>query len=358
MSWFGTYHVGSLGRIAWLARAGMPYVTLPKVANALLCEWEKFRKIPLQRSVPYTAVIDVMTRCNLTCPYCPTGCRRDSGRSERAIEVSLVKKLIEEVGHLLISANLYNWGEPLLHPEIATMINLFHRRRIFTRISSNLSIKNHKIILDACDAGLDYMIVSLSGTSQETHQRYHRGADLDLVLDNVRRVIEHRRATGRRKPIIELKYLTFKHNLDEVATAREIAREMGVEVFRYVRGGGEEDVRVSQTTAPSSSFKAKSCLQLWHAVILTPDGSLAPCCFLYFKEDDFGDFSRDGLLEIRNNKRFETARTFFRPSAAAHLPQDLKHPCLKCSLVHEQPHLKDYLRSNPYARQGHRTGGP
>lgn len=358
MSWLGTYSEAEIGRILRLARAGLPYITLPKVGNALLCEWEKFRKVALPRSIPYTAVIDVMTRCNLTCPYCPTGCRRDSGRTRHVIDVSLVNKLIEDVGHLLISANLYNWGEPLLHPQLPTMIDLFHRQRIFTRISTNLSIRNHDVILDACDAGLDYMIVSLSGASQETHERYHRGGDLDLVLENVRRVMEHRRVTGRNRPVIELKFLTFAHNLHEVSAARETARALGVEVFRYVRGGGDPGAQVPEGAAPSSSFRPKSCLQLWHSIILTPDGGVAPCCFLYFKEDDFGDYSRHDLREIRSNDRFHIARRLFRPGTGAQLPKDLEHPCLKCALVHEQPHLQEYLKSNPHARKEHRTGGP
>jgi len=79
---------------------------------------------------------------------------------------------------------------------------------------------------------------------------------------------------------------------------------------------------------------------------------------MYFKEDDFADGLTGSLLSARNGELFRTARRFFDASAAADLPPDLVHPCLKCELVHGQPHLRSYLAANPNAVKRHRTGGP
>jgi len=347
-----------LRRTSTLALAAAPYMTFTKIFNLLRCETEKRRRISKVRSRPYVAVVDITNACNLRCPYCPTGERRDSGRHRGMIHVSKVRNLINEVGKYIISANLFNWGEPLLHPQIAPIVSMFHEARIFTMISTNLNINNQELIRELCEAGLDYMVVSLSGASQEIYEQYHRKGNLDLVLQNTRDLIDYKRKKGLTKPIIEWKYLVFKHNRHEVETARQMAEAMGVDIFRDVRGGGPDESRVDAGQAPERKVRTKFCHQLWHMVVINSDGGISPCCYVFFKNDDFAEYPGKGILDIRNNWRFVTARRLFNASSLDGLPQDLQHPCLKCSLVHGQPHLRSFLASNPYAKKAHRTGGP
>jgi hypothetical protein len=179
------------------------------------------------------------------------------------------------------------------------------------------------------------------------------------VWDNLRRVSEWKRRRRRRLPIIEIKYLVFKHNRHELAAARQKAAELGADLFRWVRGSGTEEVMVRNRNQVQTLLSRLShCHQLWHTVTLNADGGIAPCCYLFFKEDDFGDYTSSHFKDIRQNWRFVTARQLFKPAAAAELSPDMQHPCLKCHLVHKQPHLRAYLAANPHAVQGHRTGGP
>ncbi len=341
-----------------LAMAAAPYITPKKVLNLLQCEIEKRRRIVRPRSFPYIAIIDITNTCNLRCPFCPTGDRRNSGRTKTMIDTSKVRQFIDEIGEYIISANLFNWGEPLLHPHLASIVRMVHDASIFTVISSNLNTNNRNLLNDICDAGLDYLTVSLSGASQEAYEQYHRKGNPDLVFENIRHIIGYRRKKRRKKPIIELKYLVFKHNRHEVETARQRAKEIGVDIFRAVRGGGEDEARVEEGQALERNVRTNFCHQLWHVALINADAGISPCCFLFFKEDDFAEYTQNSLLDIRQSKRFVTARKFFNPSSAVDLPPDLQHPCLKCALVHEQPHLQNYLKSNPNAKKGHRTGGP
>ncbi|MBU1567604.1 MAG: radical SAM protein [Proteobacteria bacterium] len=336
----------------------VPYVTPKKLSNMIQCEAEKYLRVLKPKSLPYIAIIDITNTCNLRCPYCPTGARRESGRKRGMIDVFVIQKLIDEIGDYLISANLFNWGEALLHPQIAAIINMFHEARIYTAISSNLSLPRQDIVDSVCDAGLDYMIVSLSGATQAVHEIYHQKANIDWVIENTRRLIEHKKARGLKKPIVEWKYLVFKHNRHEVETARTLAKKIGVDIFRWLRAGGAEHTILEKGEAPERTVSREFCHQLWSSVVVNADGGVSPCCFLFFKEDDFGDFVQDDIRHIRKSCRSAFARTFFSPSCVGQLPQDLKHPCLKCELVHVQAHLRDYLRSNPSAIKSHRTGGP
>jgi pyruvate-formate lyase-activating enzyme len=350
---------GPWGRVMALALTGAPYLTPAKVLNALHCEWEILRRVVRPRSWPYIALVDVASSCNLRCPYCPTGAQRNRGRPQTRIHLKHVQRLLDELGDYLISANLFNWGEPLLHPQLAAMVEMFHHRGIFTQISTNLNTRHQDRLHDLCEAGLDYLMVSISGASQPVYEIFHQRGDMTLVWDNLRRLGEWKRRRPRRLPIIEVKYLVFQHNTHELEKARQKADELGADVFRWVRGSGTRDVMVRRKNRVQTLLSRFSlCHQLWHAVILNADGGIAPCCYLFFKEDDFGDYTTDSLKDMRQNWRFVTARKMFQPAAVGELSPEMQHPCLKCHLVHRQPHLKPYLEKNPHAVQGHRTGGP
>lgn len=333
-------------------------MTPAKLLNGIRCEWEKWRRVVRPRAFPYVAVIDVANLCNLRCPYCPTGARRKSGRAERMIDPLLVNRMLDELGKYLISVNLYNWGEPLLHPQIVEIVRMIHNRRIFTKISTNLNTYNKDTLVELCEAGLDYLTVSFSGASQEVYEQYHRRGKLDVVLENIRYVTAYKKKNHLRRPIIEFMYLVFKHNRQEMAAARNIATGLGIDTFRWFAGGGPEEVISDSSSSATNSISQKFCHHLWNMLVLNSDGGIMPCCYLFFKRDDFGDYSQDQLMQVRNNPLFVTARKLFNASEVADLPGSLQHPCLKCEVVHNQPHLHEYLALNPYAQKDHRTGGP
>jgi pyruvate-formate lyase-activating enzyme len=351
------YRFGALKRLVALASLSASYLTPHKLANVLRCELEKLHRTARPRSLPPVAIVDVSSSCNLKCPYCPTGTRRSGGRSRTLIDSSVPKRLVEELGQSILTANLYNWGEPLLHPEIASMVSTFHEHRIATVLSTNLSTNRSEVLGDLCDAGLDFMTVSMSGATQETYEVYHRGGRLDLVIENTRRLLELRKSKGLKRPIIEWKYLLFSHNKHEVKAARSLAKKTGVNIFRTFPGGGAEPALADVKLSMAHLFPPRLCAQLWHAVVLQSDGGVAPCCYLFFKKDDLADYSEARIEDIRQSPAFVTARRLFDPAAVPDLSPDLEHPCLKCHIVHRQPHLREYLKANPHAVKDHRTGG-
>ncbi len=100
--------LGLFHRAAALSLAAASYITLKKLFNLVRCETEKRRRISRPRSLPYVAIIDITNTCNLRCPYCPTGKKRNAGRINGMIDPLNVQRLIDEVEKYLISANLFN----------------------------------------------------------------------------------------------------------------------------------------------------------------------------------------------------------------------------------------------------------
>ena len=191
----------------------------------------------------------------------------------------------------------------------------FHDRNIFTVISSNFSFRNNKALESVCDAGLDHLVLSLSGASQLVHERYHRSANLDQVFTNLRHLSRYKRKQGMRRPLVECKYLLFKHNLHEAREARRLAIESGADFFRVVKAVGPKEA-ILETAKSSAIGGASLCHQLWHTIVMNADGGVSPCCFLFFKEDDFGmycseDRGQGFLMPVRNGEPAIMARKLF-----------------------------------------------
>ena len=117
-------------------------------------------------SYPPKIFIDTFNKCNLRCELCPTG-KNAEGREKGSMDFSVFKKIMDEIGDYLWILNLYNWGEPLLNKELFRMVRYAKQKKIDVVISTNLNIFNDDICSEMINSGLDQLIVSLDGTSQE-----------------------------------------------------------------------------------------------------------------------------------------------------------------------------------------------
>lgn len=351
----------------------MGYITPKKLRNIVQCELDYRNGVAVPKSFPYIANFDVTNSCNLRCTYCPTGVMQKSGRRKYFMPLDQVRDAIDQLGDYLTIAYLYNWGEPLLHPEIAEIVNMLHQRGIFTSMSTNLSLKCEEQLLAVCDAGLDHLLLSLDGATQETYARYRKRGDLELALDNVRKLIQHRALHSRANPILEWQFLEFSFNVQEREKAQELARQLGVDKFLVRRGGALGEDKITEKEHKKDSFLVHAakiiddkllggiyayrnnrtgfnpkfgCERLWRSVVLNGDGGVAPCCYVYKKENDFGDMNKESIPEIRKNDRYVVARKLFSERESAALPEDLLHTCLLCTVSDSYPHLKTRFEFN------------
>jgi MoaA/NifB/PqqE/SkfB family radical SAM enzyme len=139
--------------------------------------------------------------------------------------------LLEKHGAYAISTRFFNWGEPLLNkrtPEFVVASRSFLMR---ASISSNLSLPIDATAL--VESGLDYLIMSIDGTTQETYQKYRKGGNLSLVMENVRRLVDAKKKLNSFSPYLVWQYLLFDHTLKEMDSALQIAKELGVNEINF-----------------------------------------------------------------------------------------------------------------------------
>ena len=278
---------------------------------------------------PYEWEIDTTNICQLRCPLCSTG-RGTIHRDMGVMHFDTFARLIDEIKDYCVWLTLYSWGEPFLNKEIDRFLAYAHQASIATTISTNL---NKPLTPDMAQriiqAGLDTLIVSIDGTTQEVYEQYRVGGWLDRVLANLKLLVDTKQRLRSRTPYIEWQFIVMRQNQHQIPEARAMAREIGVDaiVFKKVDFPlWEQDPEVARRWLPVGADKylrenpfdrpyheeGARCWRLWRSSVVNWDGGCAPCCYLTDKADDFGDVTNAPFRTVWNNDKYQAARELFK----------------------------------------------
>ena len=325
------------------------YFTWRKLINVFMAEAEL--KLTRKRvfAKPYEWEIDTTNICQLKCPLCHTGLgniHRDKG----VMDFEMYRKTVDEIKDYCVWLTLYSWGEPFLNKDIDKYIDYAHRARLGTIISTNL---NKPLTPEMAEAvvrsGLDTMIISIDGVTQEVYEQYRVAGQLDRVLENLRLLVETKRRLGVHTPYLEWQFIVMKQNEHQIDAARALAGEIGVDniIFKNVDfPWGMDDPALAEQWLPAGDSRyirdgtfdrpykedGAACWRLWRTAVVNWDGGLAPCCYLTDKKHDFGDVSKHSVAEIWNNDRYTAARGLFKGEAPG-----IYVGCLDCSVFLNSP---------------------
>lgn len=86
-------------------------------------------------SMPLHMQFELTNYCNLRCPVCPTGISA-VGRPPQAMSPETFKRVINQVGPYLLTASLWGWGEPNLHPQLQDILSIARQHRVVTFLST------------------------------------------------------------------------------------------------------------------------------------------------------------------------------------------------------------------------------
>ena len=337
-------------RVNQRAELAMHYWSWRKLFNILRIELQLRMGWTKVWGRPFEWEIDTTNICQLQCPLCHTGLgtvNRDKG----FMHFDTYARVVDQIEDSCVWLSLYSWGEPFLNPQIDRFIAYAHEKRIATLVSSNL---NKPLTPEMAErlvrSGLDVLIVSLDGTTQDVYQVYRVNGHLDRVLDNIRLLVEKRAELGSATPVLEWQFIVMRQNEHQVEEARRIAQQLGVDLFTPKRVDfphGEDDLDLARTWLPAAELEARMadpfrkpyseegtrCHRLWRSGVVNWDGGYAPCCYLTDAADDFGDASRQPVREIWNNDNYREARSLFQKG---YTPTRYVG-CLDCSVYKGSP---------------------
>ena len=335
--------------LAWIVDRITPDPALaPEVFDPQL--GRTLRRYRAQEGAAYIYAIDIAGTCNLRCPTCPVGNSPLDGRKRGMMPHGLFERIIAKIRRESPSArpqiNLFNWGEPLLHPELPRFIATIRAAGMTSHLSTNLNVRR----------GLDEMIaaepddlkLSLSGWAEATYATTHKGGDIGLVRANLRLLRDSIERHNARTHVWVSHHL-YRSNLHELDTVRQDCAALGFEhhpiqafymplerLHGLLQGrpnpadsGIVADLLISPQERAAQIDGQRGggmdCELRFNQTVINHDGTVALCCSVYDQANMLGvDFLAEDHAAIEARK--------YRHSFCA--------TCIGANLHYTQPELR------------------
>ncbi|MFT6923177.1 MAG: radical SAM protein with 4Fe4S-binding SPASM domain [Crocinitomicaceae bacterium] len=244
--------------------------------------------------MPFSLSIEPTTACNLGCPECPSGLKQFTRPTGR-LDLSLHEKMIAQLKRSVFYINYYFQGEPFLHPNFLELIKEAKRNKIYTSTSTNAHFINEKMAGDIVESGLDRLIISIDGLTQETYENYRIHGKLDKVIAGTKEMVQAKLRLNSSTPHLIFQFLAVKPNEHEIPQVFELGKEMGIDevriksaqLYEFENGNplmpeNEKYSRYRKQADGTYKMKYKlgnHCWRMWSSSVLTWDGKVVPCCF-------------------------------------------------------------------------------
>ncbi len=307
-------------------------LTLPRVYNALQVVssyiLSKVTGKATHWGLPISLSFEPTTSCNLRCPECPSGLRSFT-RPTGMLPDALFKQTIDQLHRRLLYLIFYFQGEPYLHKNFLSLVTYAAAKGIYTATSTNAHYLNDDTARQTVESGLDRLIISIDGTTQETYAAYRIGGKLDKVLEGTRNVVRWKKTLRSKTPHIMFQFLVVRPNEHQLDDVKKLAQELGVDevvfktaqIYDYAQGSSliptiDYYSRYQNNGDGSYSIKSKllnHCWKMWHSCVITWDGLVVPCCFDKDAEYQQGDLKQQSFAQVwRGNTYTQFRKTLLR----------------------------------------------
>jgi MoaA/NifB/PqqE/SkfB family radical SAM enzyme len=327
---------------------GLAYTKYLNFLVALMARRQGAIHVP---SKPFDLSINPSTACQLACPNCETGngaMTRPATNLDPRLHAHMLAGVVDE----LFIIRYFGTGESLLNKKFPELMQEIKGKEIFTFMTTNLSFRfTDNQIDEILLSGINLIGVSLDGITQESYARYRVNGEHDLVVSNMLRLIRRRDELGLKYPLIEWRYLVFKHNEHEVETVRKQAREFKVDLLEFAEGFAPfddpdapvqrlENFNIRPTMSgpaldaatrskntimrrmllqqayehklPPDNIKFQKCDWHYFSSYWYPNGGVGPCCIATDISEDFGHITMENdFADVWNGPEYSDARALF-----------------------------------------------
>ncbi len=283
----------------------------------------KILATPHHSGMPMSISIEPTTSCNLRCPECPSGLRsftRPTGMLKQDMFTSVIDQLAPTLPYLIF----YFQGEPYLNTSFLDMVKYASQKGIYTATSTNGHYLTEQASKKTIESGLDRLIISIDGTTQQTYESYRIGGKLEKVIEGTKNIIRLKKELKSQTPHVIFQFLVVKQNEHQIDEVRKLAHQLGVDevalktaqIYDYEKGSEfmpsiDQYSRYRKNDDGTYSIKNKwldHCWKMWHSCVITWDGKIVPCCFDKDAHYVLGDLTKNTFKEIWKGEKYNQFR--------------------------------------------------
>ena len=186
-------------------------------------------KIGLNSNEIFDIEIELTGYCNLKCPLCA---------NQNKFANNLQKKNIRPFYEWEKQLNLFPsiksvciagiFSEPTLYPELFQLLNYFTQRKISIELYTNGNT-NNQLWWNKLNKKLtknDKVIFTICGSTQEIHEKYRKGSNLKIILDNVNAFQQNNKNNND-----WIQFIKFQYNIDDLKNMDSIIKKFNNKII-------------------------------------------------------------------------------------------------------------------------------
>lgn len=269
-------------------------LTLRRIANSVrlrVCSLARMRQVC---TMPESLSVEPASVCNLRCPECTLG----GGRLQRPGQIMSMETFdnaLQPLAPWLVSCQFFLQGEPTLNPNLCQMIAAAHRRRIFTTVSTNGQTLTPELCNNLVASGLDRLIISVDGTTQDVYEKYRVGGRLQAVINGISNMAEARNELGRHNPELTVQFIIFRHNEHQISQIKRLARQWGADHVMLKTAQIENQIHAVEMLPQNPKYSryrmnadgtigtkrqfSDNCFRLRSTMVVAANGDVPLCCY-------------------------------------------------------------------------------
>jgi SynChlorMet cassette radical SAM/SPASM protein ScmF len=166
--------------------------------------------------------------CNLSCRHCWLAPKYDAkGTKYPVLDVALIKHIFNEARPLGLKAVKLTGGEPLMHPEISTILKIIKEEKLHLTIETNGVICTKEIVAKIAENDNAFVSVSIDGATAETHE-WVRGVKGSFAA--ACNAVGYLAEAGLHPQII---FSVMRHNVTELPEIIRLGEELGATSIKF-----------------------------------------------------------------------------------------------------------------------------
>lgn len=258
---------------------------------------------------PAYLLLDLSGYCNTDCVYCyrhspwnQSYWDQIKAKHTGFLDLADARQIIEEAAELNVQRILLvGAGEPLMHPQFQSIMDILKSRGIQYNFSTNGLLLNRYydgLLNGTCNT----ITISISAASNESFAAIRPNTTpglLEKIRQNVQTLAKMKKKKRRSSPHLIALYVVCKYNYHEIVDMAIQANEMGADSIWYqlvhLQPFSQEQLYMSE----DEMFKVRALLQ--EARKVCENRGLIFQSFINFElrhyQADTGNWSKEGLLE-------------------------------------------------------------
>ena len=269
--------------------------------------------------------IEPTSICNYRCPFCyqvdEEFTQKHNGMMGM-MSLDLFKHIIDQAEGQCEAVTLASRGEPLICPDIESMIRYAGGKFLALKLNTNAWFLNEKLCHAILESGVNTVIFSADAASEPAYSELRVNGKLEKVYGNIRRFKDIRERYYPKAQVITRVSGVQVPGTDDLESMEKFWGEL-VDQVAFVKYNPWEN-----TYQQPINDIHNPCSDLWRRMFVWWDGKINPCDVDFKSHLFMGDALSEGLSELWRSTRYTNLRENHQGKRRSECM-----PCNRCKFV-------------------------